>query len=137
MHTYSPTNQYTLKIEDKLSTLCAVFDSDTNHALQESLVEISTLGQNIVRLEERCFHDCSCLTVANGTGNLKEIGPSCFISCTSLSVSIFFDVRMPDLIRIIDDSAFRHTGFSELTVNLKGGESNSDSNMGSYAFANC
>ena len=136
MHTYSHTNQYALKIEDKLSTLCAVFDS-TNHALQESLVEISTLGQNIVRLEERCFHDCSCLTVANGTGNLKEIGPSCFISCTSLSVSNLFDGSIPDPIRIIDDSAFRHTGFSELTVNLKGGESNSDSNMGSYAFANC
>ena len=135
-HRYSPNGEYIIRIEDSLSSLSVVHETE-NKTLMNSIVEIPSLGDNIVKLESKCFQNCNNLSVANGTSYLKEIGASCFINCTKLQKSNLFDGSIEEPINIIADSAFRNTGFTEVKINLFGGAQNDESNMGDYAFAGC
>lgn len=137
-HVYAKEGTYQLRITDQLSSLSACTANPTaTTKLKESLVAVRSLGSNIVELPDKSFYNCTKLSVANGTENLKSIGVSCFADCTSLSSSNLLDGSLGANIDLINDCAFKNTAFETAVIGIRGGSNNSVSRMGDEAFANC
>ena len=84
------------------------------------------ISNNIIKLDNHCFIDCSNLSSITIPNSVSSLGSSCFSNCTNLS-----SITIPNSVTCLGDNCFYNCNLKSITIPT------SISRLPNYCFSNC